>query len=83
MAIVHRKFRNALDFEEVTDHVNWLRYASKERHHINIDEMRERPAYGWIYRPARGSLTADEHSEFVVRLRKRSFLSRRLYTSVK
>lgn len=83
MTIVDRKLRNTLDFEEVADHVNWLRYASKERHHINIDEKRERPAYGWIYRPARGTLTANEHSELVVRLCKRSFLSRRLYTSVK
>lgn len=82
MAIVDRNLRYALDLEEVTDHLNWLRYASKERHHIDFDETRERPAYGWIYRLALATCTTDEHGELVVRLLERNLLGCRLYACV-
>jgi hypothetical protein len=79
--IIDRNLRYAL--EEVTDHIHWLRYASKESHHIDLDEIRERPAYGWIYRLARATCTTYEHGELVVCLLERSILGCRLYAIVK
>ena len=49
----HRRpeLRYAIVLEEATDHVDWMRHASKQRHHIQLEEARERCTDGYVNRP--------------------------------
>jgi hypothetical protein len=83
VAIVDRNLRYAADFKKVVDLLSWMRYTSEKRHHIDLDDARECPAYKCVYRLARTACATDEHGELVVRLLERNVLGRRLSAGVK